>query len=274
MEWFYASGTDQKGPIEQAEFDRLVQGGVVTASTLVWREGMTDWKPYAEVSATSASTSSIGLSKGEVVCSECGRLFGRDETVRLGSGFVCASCKPVAMQKLREGAVDSTSEMIRQEHIKHEASVKSIGILYFLSATGLALMSVSVFTISWGASPNSGSVAFGGVGMGVFCLLFAVALIWVGVGLRGLKSWARIPAGILAGVGLFAIGLGTIINAYILYLLFCRKGKTVFSDEYKQVIAETPHIKYRTSIVIWVLLGLLLFLFGLAMVGVLVGRRH
>jgi hypothetical protein len=95
----------------------------------------------------------------------------------------------------------------------------------------------------------------------------------VGIGVRGLKSWARIPAGILSSIGLLYLGLGTIVNAYILYLLFCQKGKTVFSDEYKRVIAETPHVKYRTSIVAWVVLGLLLLFIEMAMVAALVGRR-
>ena len=118
MEWFYASGSDQKGPVEQVELDRLIQAGVITRSTLVWREGMTDWKPYDEVAGVAAMSPSIGSGEGEVVCSECGKLFGMDETIRLGSGFVCANYKPVAMQKLREGATNSTSEQIRQEHIK------------------------------------------------------------------------------------------------------------------------------------------------------------
>ena len=271
MEWFYASGSDQKGPVEQVELDRLVQTGVITRSTLVWREGMTDWKPYDEVAGAAAMPSSIGSGKGEVVCSECGKLFGMDETIRLGSGFVCANCKPIALQKLREGA-NSTSEQIRQEHIKHEASVKSVGILYFLAATALILLSVSLMTVTLGGSRSSDLGVFF-VAASFFGLLLGVALIWVGIGVRGLKSWARIPAGILSGIGLLYLGLGTIVNAYILYLLFCQKGKTVFSDEYKRVIAETPHIKYRTSIVVWVLLGLLLLLIGMAMVAALVGRR-
>ena len=42
--------------------------------------------------------------------------------------------------------------------------------------------------------------------------------------------------------------------------LFSAKGKMVFSEEYKGVIAETPHIKYRSSIVTWILLGLLVII--------------
>ena len=39
----------------------------------------------------------------------------------------------------------------------------------------------------------------------------------------------------------------------------------VFSPEYQAVIAQTPHIRYRTSKVVWILLGLVLLIivFGL-----------
>jgi len=48
----------------------------------------------------------------------------------------------------------------------------------------------------------------------------------------------------------------------------------VFSDEYKRVIQQTPHIKYRTSVIILVALGLLLFLMMLAMVGLFFAPSH
>jgi hypothetical protein len=40
MPWCYAQNDEQKGPVEQTEFDRLHEQGVITSSTLVWREGM------------------------------------------------------------------------------------------------------------------------------------------------------------------------------------------------------------------------------------------
>jgi hypothetical protein len=79
-----------------------------------------------------------------------------------------------------------------------------------------------------------------------------------------LRKWARIPTGILSGLGLLGFPLGTLINGYILYLIFSQKGKTVFSEEYQAVIEQTPHIKYRTSILVWILLGLVLLVIGIA----------
>ncbi|HIE96653.1 MAG: hypothetical protein ABGZ23_13735 [Fuerstiella sp.] len=50
-------------------------------------------------------------------------------------------------------------------------------------------------------------------------------------GLWGLHSWARILTGLLAGIGLLWFPIGTIINGYVLYLVFSVKGSMVFSDE-------------------------------------------
>jgi hypothetical protein len=64
-----------------------------------------------------------------------------------------------------------------------------------------------------------------------------------------------------------------LINGYILYLVFSQKGKTVFSDEYQAVIQQTPHIKYRTSIIIWILLGLVALLLAIGLFATIFGRR-
>lgn len=249
MAWYYAAGTEQCGPVEHSEFEQLVRSGAITADTLVWREGMGDWKSYGELTGAPPPAARAGI-----VCSECGRSFAADEVIRLGSGFVCAACKPAAMQKLREGVASQNAEQVRQEHIKHEASVRSIGILYFLGAAVVLLAGMV-------------SLAGGSAGLmaGLFFLILGAGQIWVGVGLRKLRSWARIPTGILSGIGLLGFPLGTLINAYILYLVFSQKGKTVFSEEYQRVIEETPHIKYRTSIVVWILLGLIFLLIGLGL---------
>lgn len=69
----------------------------------------------------------------------------------------------------------------------------------------------------------------------------------------------------IAGISLIGFPVGTLIGAYILYLLLGANGKVVFSPEYQAVIAQTPQIRYRTSKVVWILLGLVLLIivFGL-----------
>jgi uncharacterized RDD family membrane protein YckC len=44
-------------------------------------------------------------------CSECGRVLDEDELIRFGNVLVCAECKPLYVQKLREG-VAPAGEMV------------------------------------------------------------------------------------------------------------------------------------------------------------------
>src|SRR5690349_18187803 len=123
MNWYYVSNSEQKGPVDDVEFERLVQHGSIDSATLVWREGLANWQPYQELrgQASLPSPSAAPLSGG-VLCSECGLPFAPDQVIRLENRFVCAGCKPIVVQKLREGVVNSGAEQIRKDHIKHEAS--------------------------------------------------------------------------------------------------------------------------------------------------------
>ena len=78
--------------------------------------------------------------------------------------------------------------------------------------------------------------------------------------MRALRPWGRIVGCVLSGLGLLGFPIGTAINAYILYLFLSKKGRTVFAPEYQAVIAATPDVKYRTSILVWIFLALLVAL--------------
>lgn len=90
-------------------------------------------------------------------------------------------------------------------------------------------------------------------------VLAALAALYycIGMGLRRLDPKVRTVSMIMTGFGLLGFPIGTLISGYILYLLASEKGKEVLSVEYQGIVAATPHIKYRTSIVVWILVGLL-----------------
>lgn len=60
MEWYYAEGKEQKGPISEEQFAELLRTGVIQQQTLVWREGMTAWRPYGQVVSDSQPSTSSG----------------------------------------------------------------------------------------------------------------------------------------------------------------------------------------------------------------------
>jgi hypothetical protein len=93
----------------------------------------------------------------------------------------------------------------------------------------------------------------------VYLVLGALS-IFVGRGIRALRPWARTTAIVLSCIGLLGFPVGTVIHGYILYLLLSQKGKRIFEPDYPEIVAATPDIKYRTSVVVWIVLGLLLLL--------------
>ncbi len=158
------------------------------------------------------------------------------------------------------GSPLSDVESVRQAHINHEASLKSIGTLYILGAIILVPMGLVLIVLAFPkANPQvepAESVIIAGVGMAY--LVIGLLQCAIAVGLWKLQTWARWTAVVLSAIGLLAIPLGTIIAGYFLYLLLSQKGTVVFSDQYKQIIAATPHIKYKTSKILVLLLLLLL----------------
>jgi len=150
-------------------------------------------------------------------------------------------------------STDSNAEAIRREHIKHEASIRSVGALYVIGGVLGALAGIGVF-VSGMMDNNRSSM---GEMVGAVYLIFSLPSFVTGLGLRKLQPWTRIAAIIFSCIGLLGIPFGTIINGYILYLMLAAKGKRIFQPDYPAIVAATPHIKYRTSIVIWIVVGLL-----------------
>jgi len=101
MNWYYAEAGEQRGPITDAELSDLAKAGAIRDATLVWREGMASWQPYGLVKGPAGEPPP---KVGEVVCWQCGKMFSRDEVIPIGEGWVCATCKPIYMQRLKEGA--------------------------------------------------------------------------------------------------------------------------------------------------------------------------
>lgn len=159
----------------------------------------------------------------------------------------------------------NSAESIRRQFLKHEASIKSIGTLYLLGAIlvipiGIFGLGTALLGISAGVDGESASIAL--LNLVVFVIYIALGSLQaaLAIGLKRLRPWARWTSVVFSAIGLLGVPIGTLISIYILYLLLSKKGEYVFSPQYQQVIAATPHIQYRTS---WVLLVLLLVLVAL-----------
>lgn len=183
-----------------------------------------------------------------------------------------------------EDVVPSTSEAheIRLEHIKTEAAIRSIGTLYYLGAIVLCMAAIA--TMAGRFTPSGG--ASGGVGIviiGVICLVFGALSFFVARGIRRFQPWARVTSLVFASLGvLSAFGsvaaktgapVGIVINAYILYLLLSKKGRRIFESDYPQIVAATPDVKSKTSIVVWIAVIVLVLVVVGVIVAAMANRR-
>ena len=111
MKWYYVENGQQAGPVEEFQLAELVQSGKLRGDTLVWHEGMAAWQafsavkpggitlPYTAAAGTAASTGETA----EAVCGECGNIFRKEEMIPHGGVYICANCKPIFLQRVREG---------------------------------------------------------------------------------------------------------------------------------------------------------------------------
>lgn len=121
MDWFYEDDNRKIGPVSETEIDALVKDGKITGGTRVWNEKISKWTAYGELmgdvvaevpgrttpQAEHPNTYPASDSQEVVVedstCIECGRKFPLDEMVQHGEFNICAACKNVFFQKVKEG---------------------------------------------------------------------------------------------------------------------------------------------------------------------------
>ena len=131
-----------------------------------------------------------------------------------------------AVETAPVAAEGSPAEVVRKLHIKHEASVKSIGTLFLLGAALLLIMATTVFGLSV-ASLMSGNnaleVAFATFG-GVVYAAIGITQGWTGFALRKLRPWSRIAGIVLSAIGLLGFPIGTIFRPTSCIYCFRRRA--------------------------------------------------
>jgi hypothetical protein len=144
---------------------------------------------------------------------------------------------------------DDEVVQLREAHIRHETRLKAVGSLYYVGGALVVLSGLAMIPAYFDAGADFGPM------IGVFTLFYVGAgalSLTLGYGFRRLMPWVRIPGALLSGIGLLAIPIGTIVNAWILYLMFCEKGRTVLASDYAAIIAATPEVRYQRTIGDWI----------------------
>ena len=184
----------------------------------------------------------------------------------------------------------SQAELIRKSHLSHEANIQGFGCLYTLGGIlgilgAISYVGIGIFVMAGGVVPKGlESMVFAAGGdqlvsgglttlVGVIFLAIAVAQLFAGRSMQTLNPSGKILAIVVAAIGMLQFPCGTLISGYLLYLLVSAKGRTVYSSAYKEVMQATPHIRYRTSIIVWIFLFILIGVILLGVLAAIFGAR-
>ncbi len=173
-----------------------------------------------------------------------------------------ASANPSTFAVQPGQAISGTPESIRRFYLSHESAIKGFGLLYGFSSGCYILIAIAAAVLSVVAF-----AAEGGIAPGIFVLIYAAVYFVIGAltalvcsGLYKLSDVGKIGGSIFAVLGLCAIPLGTILGGYLLFLLFSEKGNFIFSQNYRAIVKQTPHIRCFVPVFIWILLALFVLL--------------
>lgn len=108
MAWFYRQADVVHGPIEGSELSRLVNAGELPRDVEVRRDDETNFRPFADYFAAVHRVAQVAASPapdriGWIGCTLCDKSFPPDQLLHHGSERLCAACKAVYFQRLREG---------------------------------------------------------------------------------------------------------------------------------------------------------------------------
>jgi uncharacterized RDD family membrane protein YckC len=144
------------GPVDEETFSSLVSSGTITTDTLVWKDGMDDWQPYGRIATAVGEAADVPASLfGEQQlenCAECGRPFPNTDMVAYESHWVCAECKDVFFQRIREGGAVLGTLNYAGFWIRFGAWMIDFVILFFIGM--VQSMVQAALTGGFGFDPN------------------------------------------------------------------------------------------------------------------------
>jgi len=120
-----------------------------------------------------------------------------------------------------------------------EIHVKVLAILYLVFAGLSVLFGLAILLITGAVSGIVGTadatgfaipfIRLGGTAAALFCFVWAVPGLVVGLGLLGRQPWARILGIVISALSLMHVPFGTALGVYGLWILFHRDTERLFA---------------------------------------------
>jgi uncharacterized RDD family membrane protein YckC len=192
MNWFYVQNGAQAGPVDDSQLDDLLRAGTVTSDSLVWREGMATWEPYRVARATPA----FGAAPPAFPTLADTGIHPDTEVVQLAGANVCANCKPIALQRMREGTWIAGARRYGGFWIRVAAMIIDsliVGVAFYAVFIPLGL----VFGF---ANFDTDSPNFAAIGIALGLIILVGALVSFGYQIFFLTKYGATPGKLLLGL--------------------------------------------------------------------------
>jgi len=151
---------------------------------------------------------------------------------------------------------------VREAHLGHERQLKAVGLLFGLAAVLPLLIFVALVLPHDSGGPVVARQTAGVVAASAIALCAASVLGALAFGYRTLAPWVKFVGTPVSMIGLLAFPFGTLVNAYVLYLVWCAKGRRVMAPDYAEIIRATPLVRYKSSVGDFIALAVLVLLFA------------
>jgi uncharacterized RDD family membrane protein YckC len=154
MAWYYVLNGASHGPVAEAEIRSMREQNVVALDTPVWTDGMAEWVPFEQstLSRVGSVTSPSVLTR---TCVECCKAFPEGEMLQYENAWVCAACKPVFFQRIREGVATKGSlkyASIGKRFVALLLDGLIIGAVFMIPIVVISI--VVAASSQWGQKPN------------------------------------------------------------------------------------------------------------------------
>jgi uncharacterized RDD family membrane protein YckC len=179
MNLYYADEGRQVGPIDKNELQSLIKARKINSQTLVWQPGMEKWEELGffvrrktQSDSPSIQPAPAVTTNKQSVCSECGRAFAEDDMIRFAEVRVCAACKPIFVQKIKEGVTIAGVMEYAGFWIRFGAILIDGIIMQIVKAI------ISIPLVFIGATSFEQPTVFAGTQLVMILLQFAVAVCY------------------------------------------------------------------------------------------------
>ncbi|HRP72890.1 MAG TPA: RDD family protein [Luteimonas sp.] len=171
-EWYYADAANtRQGPIDAAELVRLRLGGQLGWDSLVWREGMADWRPMRDFAAELAQVDDRGplLSTGSGEVVDAGWAASPPTTAEPASPYA-----PPLSSVSADAIVVAGGEVVQAGFWKRFAAMVIDGLV---TAAASWIVQIPLFILAGTAGALGGDLLATGGSMGLILLSYLIGIL-------------------------------------------------------------------------------------------------